>query len=224
MLRYISGYNRAMGLCRICSYLTGSGRGVIQDAALRRLYPNGPRPAFRRFRGELKGRVLEVGSGTGVLFEEYPPGLALIGIEPDVDFLPLAREAAIRASARVDPLRADAERMPFVDGVFDAVIVQLVLCSVQDPRRALAEILRVLKPGGLLYVYEHVASSGGPYRWFQHFTAPLVCWAAEGCHWNRDTGRLIRELPVQIESEERLALPVFPLPPIPVVNIVARKR
>jgi SAM-dependent methyltransferase len=221
---YISGYNRAMGLCRICSCVTRSGRGDIQDAALRRLYPKGPRPAFQRLREELKGRVLELGSGTGVLFDEYPPGLAVIGIEPDADFLPLAREAATRASARVELVRADAERMPFAEGVFDAVIVQLVLCSIRNPDRALAEILRVLKTGGLLYFYEHVASSGGLYRWFQHVTAPLVRWAAEGCNWNRDTGRLIRELPVKIESEARLALPVFPLPPIPVVSIVARKR
>jgi ubiquinone/menaquinone biosynthesis C-methylase UbiE len=81
---------------------------------------------------------------------------------------------------------APAEALPFPDGSFDVVVSTLVLCTVDDPGRALAEVRRVLAPGGRLVLLEHVRSGGGLARW-QDRLAPLWRHLAAGCHLNRDT-------------------------------------
>lgn len=213
-----------MGCCTLCSKLTGRTRGEIQDRGLRRVYESGPRDSFQRVRDRLRGRVLEVGCGTGILFSEYPSSAQVTAIEKDRDFLPLARERAQGAAASVRLVAANAQHLPFADRAFDAAVFHLVLCTIEDPRRALEEAHRVVRPGGLFYFYEHVISRSRAYSFVQNMTDPITSWMAEGCHWNRDTGAVIRSLPIDIESDERDVLRAHFLPPFPIVRIVARRR
>ena len=194
------------------------------DLGLRRIYAAGPREAFLRVAGRLTGQVLEVGCGTGVLFDDYPPEARVIAVEPDIDFLPVAQRRAERAAANITVVASDVGQLSFVANAFDAVVVQLVLCCVPDPQRGLGEIFRAVRPGGLLYFYEHVASSGRWYRFVQNVTAPLWYRISEGCHWNRDTAALVRSMPVSIESEERSTLRRGLMPSLPIVRIVATRR
>lgn len=204
--------------------LTGRTRGEVQDRALRMLYEAGPRRAFEAVRDRLTGDVLEVGCGTGLLFEAYRADARVTAIEPDADFLPLARQRAAEAPAEIRIVRNDVQRTGFADGCFDAAVVQLVLCSVADARRGLGEILRVLRPGGLLYVYEHVVSDHALYRAIQNLSDPIVSRLAEGCHWNRDTGALVRSMAIRIEHETRTTLRKGLMPPLPIVSLIARNH
>jgi SAM-dependent methyltransferase len=84
-------------------------------------------------------------------------------------------------------VRARAEALPFHDGAFDTVVNGLVFCSVSDPPRGLAEVRRVLRPGGVLRMLEHVRASGRVAAWLQDRTQPVWTWFTGGCHPNRDT-------------------------------------
>lgn len=138
--------------------------------------------------GQAEGKVLELGAGTGLNLEHYGPGVTELTLtEP---FGPMAK----RLRARVDELRpgtsvieTPAEQLPFGDDSFDTVVSTLVLCTVEDQPRALAEIRRVLKPGGKLLFLEHVrANSPGLAKWQDRLHGPWFVFG-HGCHCNRDT-------------------------------------
>jgi len=105
------------------------------------------------------GRVLEIGAGTGCNLAYYGDGVqSLVLTEPGE---PMARRLEHRLEAEQRPVelvRAPAERLPFADGEFDVAVSTLVLCGVDDQERSLAELRRVLKPGGTLLFIEHVRS------------------------------------------------------------------
>ena len=105
------------------------------------------------------GRVLEIGAGTGANVAFYPDAVQTLTLaEPEA---PMARRLARRVASQtriVNIVEAPAEHLPFPDGSFDTIVVTLVLCTVSNPARALAEIRRVLAPGGRLLFLEHVRS------------------------------------------------------------------
>ena len=136
----------------------------------------------------LTGVVLEVGGGTGANLPFYGAGVEeLVITEPEE---PMARRlerklAGYSLPARV--LRAPAEELPLEDASFDFVVSTLVLCTVDDPARALAEIHRLLKPGGQLVFLEHVRSDDpGLARWQDRLHGVQVR-LGHGCHCNRRT-------------------------------------
>jgi SAM-dependent methyltransferase len=210
--------------CRVISWLTGSSRAELMDRGLRPLHEAGPRRALEPLLPCLTGRVLDVGCGTGAMFDLYPAGCRVLAIDINEEWLSLARVQAAEAPAHIDVVAGDVQRLALGDACCDAAIVQLVMCSVGDVKRGLAEIVRVVKPGGLLYFYEHVRSRTAWYRVIQDVTAPLWCWLSEGCHWNRGTDAAIRALPIEIEEDDRLRLQRGLTPPLPIVRIVARRR
>lgn len=129
------------------------------------------------------GRVLDLGCGTGRNLPLFGSGVRAVGLDP-------CHASLLRARCRapgVPLVRAGAEALPFRDGVFDTVVSGLVFCSVSDVPRGLAEASRVLAPGGVLRMLEHVRARGRVASWLQDRTQPLWTWFTGGCHPNRDT-------------------------------------
>ncbi len=140
----------------------------------------------------LRGVVLELGPGAGANCRYFPPGTRLIAAEPNRHMHPaLVRRAERRGLAlELHPFGAECLALP--DDSVDAVVSSLVLCTVEDPERAVHEVLRVLKPGGRFLCIEHVAAAprsviGRIQRWIH---GPWH-WFFEGCHTHRDTGGLL---------------------------------
>jgi len=143
----------------------------------------------RRLVGGARGRTLDLGCGTGRNLPLLPPDARAVALDPSPEALQRAR----RRAPAVPLVQARAEALPFRDGTFDTVLSGLVFCSVGEPSRGLAEVRRVLRPGGQLRMLEHVRAVT---RWrarLQDFIQPAWTWAAGGCHPNRDTeGTLAR--------------------------------
>jgi ubiquinone/menaquinone biosynthesis C-methylase UbiE len=162
---------------------------------------------------QASGRVLEIGAGTGANLEHYPAAITDLTLtEPEE---PMAarldrRCAELGRPARI--VRAGAERLPFDDDSFDTVVCTLVLCTVPEPSRALAEIARVLRPQGTLLFLEHVRSADpGLARW-QNRLNRFQRVVGRGCNCNRPTPSLIEAAGFQIDSIEKGELPkVYPI-------------
>ncbi len=136
----------------------------------------------------LSGRVIEVGAGTGLNFGHYPDGVTeVLAVEPEAHMREIAVRAAASARIPIDVVAGTAERLPAGDEAFDAAVTSLVLCSVADLGRALAELHRVIRPGGELRFYEHVRSSDPRQARVQDRVDWVWSHVLGGCHPNRDT-------------------------------------
>jgi ubiquinone/menaquinone biosynthesis C-methylase UbiE len=151
--------------------MTTTGRTELQHPRIARQYLKiaaesdwrGGSAHRDRLLAGLTGRVLEVGAGQGRNFRHYPDTVTeAIGLEPDDTLRAVAEQAAGSSGVRVTVVPGQAAELPGMDREFEAVVASLVLCSVTDAPAALAEIARVLRPGGELRFYEHVRS---PHRW-----------------------------------------------------------
>ena len=146
-----------------------------------------------------QGRTLDLGCGTGRNLPLMPAGVRVIGVDPAPE--PLAR--ARRRAPGVTLVAARAEALPFRGGSFDTVVSGLVLCSVAEPDRALAEVRRVLRADGALRALEHVRSTRPWKARFQDRIQPLWTRFSGGCHPNRDTERAVELAGFRIEAEGR---------------------
>lgn len=149
----------------------------------------------------LAGRVIEVGAGTGCNFVHYPATVTeVLAVEPEPYLRARAGEAARAATVPVRVVAGVAEELPAPDASFDAAVVSLVLCSVADPDAALAELRRVLRPGGELRFWEHVRASTPGLALMQR--ALDVVWprVAGGCHTARDTVAAIERAGFELRS------------------------
>ena len=137
---------------------------------------------------DVRGRVLEIGGGTGANLQYYGPGVEeLVVTEPEE---PMARRLERKLDGLSFPVRvvrAPAEELPLEDGSFDFVVSTLVLCTVTDPHRALAEVRRLLKPGGKLVFMEHVRSDDPKLARWQDRLHGLQLRLGHGCNCNRPT-------------------------------------
>lgn len=140
---------------------------------------------------EASGRVLEIGVGTGMNFKNYSNIDSLVGIEPDPHMLRRARERSGGLPFPVVLEQAGAERLPFDDASFDTAVMTWVLCTIPEPERALAEVFRVLRPGGRLVYAEHTRARGNVAAWMQDRLTPLWKRLGGGCHLNRDSVAMI---------------------------------
>jgi SAM-dependent methyltransferase len=159
----------------------------------------------RRVLAELRGNVIEVGSGDGRSFEHYPPGVErVLAVEPDATARAAAVERAQDAAVPIEVVEGAAEKLPAADGEFDAAVLMGILCSVRDPATALRELRRVLRPGGELRFWEHVRSGNAAFRGVQRATDALF-WtrALGGCETTRDTTAAIVAAGFQIVTLER---------------------
>jgi SAM-dependent methyltransferase len=161
-------------------------RAGFVDALNARVDAQGYAEVRRELVGDLSGRVLEVGCGTGTMFEYYGDGVELDAIEPEPDFLELALAKAGRAAPRIRVASGDGMSLTFSEGTFDAVVFGLVLCSVPSVERVLTEAFRVLRGGGLLRALEHVRSESVVAGLLMDAANPLwLRMNGQGCNWNR---------------------------------------
>ncbi|MFD3333592.1 class I SAM-dependent methyltransferase [Streptomyces sp. NPDC058700] len=135
----------------------------------------------------LSGRVLEIGAGNGLNFAHYPAGVCeVVAVEPEARLRRLAQEGARRASVPVTVLPDTAEALPLEDASFDAAVASLVLCTVRSVPQALAELHRVLRPGGELRFFEHgVADTPGLARVQRGLDRTVWPLLFGGCHISR---------------------------------------
>lgn len=175
---------------------------------------------------DVTGNVLEIGAGTGVNFQYYQPGAQVTAAEPDPYMLERARKRASEAKVAIELHQVSAEELPFPEGSFDFVIATLVLCSVSDPRKVLAEVKRVLKPGGELRLYEHVRYQNPIGALSQDLISPAWQWFGAGCHPNRNTERYVRDTGFEL-SNVRIRKELPPIPPMiftrPHLQAIARR-
>jgi ubiquinone/menaquinone biosynthesis C-methylase UbiE len=158
------------------------------------------RTGFGRLRRWLvagaRGRTLDLGAGTGRNLPLLPGGTRAVAVDP-------SRASLVRAgrrTPRVPRVVAAAEALPFRDGTFDTVLAGLVLCSVADPPRALAEVARVLAVDGRLRLLEHVRATT-PWRGrLQDWIQPAWTRISGGCHPNRDTEAAVRHAGFVVEE------------------------
>jgi len=157
------------------------------------------------------GRVLEIGAGTGANLAFYPDAVQTLTLaEPE---RPMAKRLARRVAGQAraaDIVEAPAEQLPFPDASFDTVVVTLVLCTVSDPARALAEIRRVLAPGGRLLFLEHVRSDDSRIARWQDRLNGLNQIIAHGCNCNRATVDAMRAAGFTIVELTRAEFPKAP--------------
>jgi ubiquinone/menaquinone biosynthesis C-methylase UbiE len=174
----------------------------LKRVALRNASATRPR-GFAGWRWDLlaeaRGRTLEIGSGWGHNFAYYPAETAVVATDVD---LGRVRAAARRRAPRVRLLVADAQRLPWAEGTFDTVAGTLVFCSIPQPAAALAEIRRVLRPGGRLLLVEHVRSHRPGLARLQDWLAPAWLRLTRGCNLNRETEAAVRAAGFEIKRRK----------------------
>ncbi|WP_076264046.1 class I SAM-dependent methyltransferase [Intrasporangium flavum] len=142
---------------------------------------------------DLPPTVVELGAGVGANLRYLPDGARLVAIEPNRHMHPRLQRAARAHGVDLEIRSVVGERIDLPDAGADAVISSLVLCSVRDPEAVLAEVRRVLRPGGRFSFAEHVAAQPGtPTRWAQRVLRRPWAWVFEGCSCERDLAGVIR--------------------------------
>jgi len=159
------------------------------------------------------GRALEVGAGHGANFGHYPKSVTeVVAVEPEPRLRGLAVQAAVAAPVPVAVRAGSAEDLDLDDASFDVAVASLVLCSVRNPVRALAELRRVLRPGGELRFYEHVRSASPKFVRFQRYADVVWPFMAGGCHCSRPTHEWIAQSGFTITGIRRFDFPEAGMP------------
>ena len=211
--------------------------GRIYDATWGRMFSTFYDRAFeateeaglREMRCELlkgaRGRVLELGSGTGLNLDLYPrEGIDCLTLtEPDPHMIKQLRTRVQEIGCAADVMEVGAENLPFDDDSYDTVVVTLVLCTVPDQGVALREVRRVLRPEGQLLFLEHVRATDDPSlaKWQDRLETPWR-FLADGCHCNRDTLVDLRTAGFEVTELDCAGLPKAPPIVRPLVHGRAR--
>lgn len=152
--------------------------------------------------GQARGRTLEVAIGTGLNLPCYPPDTDLTAIDLSPRMLSIARKRATGLGLSVDLREGTAEALDFEDNSFDTVICTLALCSIPDDKRAVGEMIRVLRPGGHLVLADHVESS---IRLLRALQRGVELWSirSAGEHFTRRPVRQLYAAGVHLHHQER---------------------
>jgi len=174
--------------------------------------------------GDLRGRVVEIGCGTGSMFEHYRQ-VELTAIEPDGSFAAHARIAATTAGVPIEVVEGTGEALPIPDGFADAAVLALVLCSVPSVEVVCHEVARIVRPGGVVRLLEHVRSPSRIAGALMDLVNPL--WLrvnGQGCRLNRDPLPVLERTGLHIERVEPFQIWSAGLPAFPMRMIYAVRR
>lgn len=150
------------------------------------------------------GDTLEVAVGTGLNVPLYPDHVRLTGLDLSPEMLAIARRRVTDLDREVDLQEGDAHHLPFEDASFDAVVCTYSLCNIPDPRQAVAEMKRVLRPQGRLILVDHIRSAVKPVLWLQK-GIELFTRRTEGEHMTRRPLREVETQGFDVVERERLA-------------------
>jgi ubiquinone/menaquinone biosynthesis C-methylase UbiE len=154
------------------------------------------------------GRILEVGIGSGLNLPLYGKSAGeIIGLDPSAKLLAMASEAGIRSAIPLKLIEGSAESIPLDDRSIDTVVTTWTMCSVPGIDQALAEIRRVLKPGGRLLFVEHGRAPEARVRWWQDHLNPVWKRVSGGCHLNRAIATLVADAGFDVERLENSYMP-----------------
>ena len=156
----------------------------------------------------LTGRVLEIGFGSGLNVRWYPPEVTSVtAIEPSDLGWQLSERRRARTTLTIERAGLDGQRLDLPDESHDSALVTFSLCTIPDPRLALREARRVVRPGGRLHVLEHGLAPEEPVRRWQRRLDPVQRAVAGGCHLTRDIPSLVEEAGWRITASEQAYLP-----------------
>lgn len=211
-------------LCRNAPGALRLKRALPQDELYTELIARADRAGLAERRralvADLRGRVVEIGCGTGAMFRHYQEA-DVIGIEPDPAFAAKARAAA---TPRIEVRDGIGEALPIEDAAMDAAVLALVLCSVPDEAAICREVARVVKPGGAVRLIEHVCSDRRVAGALMRAVDPLWCWInGQGCHLDRDPLPALEGAGLRIEAIDAFQIWSAGLPAFPMRAIHARR-
>ncbi|HUZ91271.1 MAG TPA: class I SAM-dependent methyltransferase [Methylocella sp.] len=165
-------------------------------------------PYRERVTGSAEGRVLEIGIGSGLNLPLYRTSAQeIVGLEPKPQLVAMAKRAAGASPVPATLIEGTAESIPLDDNSIDTVVSTWTLCTINDVTAALAEVRRVLKPGGRLLFAEHGLAPDESVRKWQNLLTPAWKCISGGCHLNRPAGALIESAGFRCERLETGYLP-----------------
>lgn len=189
-----------------------AGQRQVRHPLFARIYPkinafaeaHGAIEHRKELLADVHGLVLEVGAGTGANFRHYPETVdRVIAIEPERRLRAQAESALAEAAVPIEVRAGRAEALPVADGSVDSVVASLVLCSIEDTSKALAEAKRVLRPGGHFFFYEHVRSSNPRFARKQRLLNVIWPLLGGGCSLTRDSEQAIGDAGFRIDRVRR---------------------
>lgn len=163
-------------------------------------------PEKRKLFANMQGRILFVAVGTGQDIRCFPPGLDIVGIDISPRMLEKARARAASYDGLLELRVMDVHQLEFPDHSFDQVVTSCTFCSVPDPVAGLTGLRRVLKKGGMLYMFEHTGSHVFPFNLMLDVMTPI--WKPIGPEMNRDTVANVKQAGYEIRQVRNLYLDV----------------
>ena len=159
-----------------------------------------------------QGEVLELGIGTGLNAKHYDPARVskVIGIDPSAQSWQLAQSKVQLSEVVIEFIQGSAEDIPLGNDSVDTAVITYTLCTIPDPDRALAEVIRVPRPGGRVLVAEHALAPDASVAKWQNRVNGIWGKMAGGCHINRDIRGLIEATPLQVQDWQAMYLPQTP--------------
>jgi SAM-dependent methyltransferase len=173
----------------------------------------------------LTGHVLELGFGGGLNLVHLPPAVTSVAaVEPSDTGWRLSEKRRDRSPVPVDRIGLDGQRIAAEDASYDSALCTFTLCTIADPLAALAEVRRLVRPGGTFHFLEHGLSADPRVATWQRRLDPWQQRFAGGCHLTRDPGALVREAGMTLESLETGDLPGFSGPAALTYGYLGRAR
>jgi ubiquinone/menaquinone biosynthesis C-methylase UbiE len=171
----------------------GRWGAALYDMVMAPLERGGFQDIRKKLLRRARGKVVEIGAGTGVNFPYYTGAEHVIALDPTPAMVERSLPRTAHGAVPIEVIVANAEALPFPDHTFDTVVGTLVFCTIPDPRQALCELRRICQPAGTALFFEHVRVQHPLIGRLQDWLTPLWKPMAGGCHLNRDMLALLTQ-------------------------------